>query len=83
MKDTILKFRKAEEAERLAAFGFNYVIDNASGNKEYAFAFNNDIAKVLVDNFNPKDYYFTNKLCFTSISVTNAKQKGGDSDGQG
>lgn len=86
----LLKFRSKEKAERLAEMGFTYMIDNSGDKPEYAFALTNDIANKLVGNFDNKDYYFTNRLCFcatsaqnkTPISVTNAKQKGGGGDEQ-
>lgn len=65
MKNILVVFNDKEKAEKLKDMGFAYIIDRSSNKPNYVFTFNENVAKILITNFDNHDYHFSNRLNFT------------------
>lgn len=59
-----IKVVNPDIANKLAVLGFTYTMEKLNNKCVYVFAYSEDLKKYLQKNYDCKDFWINNKLCF-------------------
>lgn len=60
----LIKVLNQDKANELISLGFKYMKESINGQTAYAFFVSEELNEYIMSNFETKDFFYNNMLCF-------------------